>query len=295
MQADTRSPKPRLGYATEEPTKAPNWHGLVAWDLLFNNLTTGLFLVAALGELAMPAAIGPAARAAYPLALALLTADLVCLVLDLGNPLRFHHMLRVFKPSSPMSLGTWCLTIYSLPLSLIVAIDLLRALHLIPALEGVRRAVLIAGLLPALGSAVYKGVLFSTSAQPGWKDARWLGGYLVNSAITLGCAELLATALLLGHGRAAALLRPALGPLIALNACTLFLLIADTHATLAGAHARGPLIRLGVLAIGVGLLIPLVLVLATESLPVALTALVILLAGSMVVRLAIVKLPHGPH
>ena len=43
------------------------------------------------------------------------------LVLDLGDPLRFHHMLRVFKPSSPMSLGTWSLTVYSLPLTLIVA------------------------------------------------------------------------------------------------------------------------------------------------------------------------------
>ena len=35
----------------------------------------------------------------------------------------------------------------------------------------------------------YKGVLFSTSSQPGWKDARWLGGYLINSALVLGCAR----------------------------------------------------------------------------------------------------------
>ena len=43
----------------------------------------------------------------------------------------------------------------------------------------------VAGLLPALGSAVYKGVLFSTTSQPGWKDARWLGGYHANSAVVL--------------------------------------------------------------------------------------------------------------
>ncbi len=114
------------GYATGPVTKAPDWHGLVAWDLLFNNLTTGLFLVAALGELAAPEVFTAVAKAAYPIALVLLLADLVCLVLDLGDPLRFHHMLRVFKPSSPMSLGTWCLTIYSLPLTVIVA-RLLRA------------------------------------------------------------------------------------------------------------------------------------------------------------------------
>src|SRR5882757_2071609 len=86
------------GYATGPVTKAPDWHGLVAWDLLFNNMTTGLFLVAATGELAAPAVFTPVALVAYPLALVLLLADLLCLVLDLGDPLRFHHMLRVFKP-----------------------------------------------------------------------------------------------------------------------------------------------------------------------------------------------------
>ena len=33
------------------------------------------------------------------------------------------------------------------------------------------------GLVPAFASAVYKGVLFSTTAQPIWKDARWLGAF----------------------------------------------------------------------------------------------------------------------
>src|SRR5207302_1423195 len=59
----------------------------------------------------------------------------------------------------------------------------------------------VLGLLPALGSAAYKGVPLSTNAQPGWRDARWLGGYLTNSALPLGCAELLAlAALMLGAG-----------------------------------------------------------------------------------------------
>ena len=66
------------------------------------------------------------------------------LVSDLGDPLRFHHMLRVFKPSSPMSLGTWSLTVYSLPLTLIVAIEAAQVLHLLPtgsmALEWVRKS-----------------------------------------------------------------------------------------------------------------------------------------------------------
>src|SRR5262245_45683841 len=93
------------GYATWPVTKMPNWGGLVACDRLFNNLATGLFLVAAVGELTDPMAFAAVAKLAYPIALLFLFADLTLLVLDLGDPLRFHHMLRVFKPSSPMSLG----------------------------------------------------------------------------------------------------------------------------------------------------------------------------------------------
>src|SRR5262249_18996131 len=144
----------------------------------------------------------------------LLLADLITLVLDLGDPLRFHHMLRVVKLGSPMSFGTWSLTLFSAALSVVVAIDLLQVIHLLPdgsdVLEGIRKSAVVGGLLPALGSALYKGVLFSTSSQPGWKDARWLGGYIVNSAFLMGCAVLLAVAILMGHERAAVVLRPAL-------------------------------------------------------------------------------------
>ena len=211
MQGDDQTRAIEPGYLTQDVTKVPGWHGLVAWDLLFNNLTTGLFLFAAVGELASPGLLGPVARAAYPVALVFLLTDLMMLVLDLGDPLRFHHMLRVFKPSSPMSLGTWSLTVYSLPLTLIVAIEAAQVLGLLPsgsiALEWVRKSAVVFGLLPAFGSLAYKGVLFSTSSQPGWKDARWLGGWMANSALMLGCAELLAVSVLTGHARAAAALR----------------------------------------------------------------------------------------
>src|SRR5689334_9647521 len=99
----TSAPSPS-GYAGRVVTKPPDWHALVAWDILLNNLSTGLFLAAAVGELALPAAFTRVAARAYPLALALIVADLGLLVLDLGDKRRFHYMLRVFKPASPMSL-----------------------------------------------------------------------------------------------------------------------------------------------------------------------------------------------
>ena len=44
------------------------------------------------------------------------------LIHDLGDPKRFHHMLRVWKPSSPMNVGTWTLTAYSGP-AMLAAVD----------------------------------------------------------------------------------------------------------------------------------------------------------------------------
>jgi hypothetical protein len=277
------------GYAAGPATKAPNWHGLVACDVLFNNLTTGLFLVAAVGELTAPAGFAAVAKAAYPIALALLIADLLCLVLDLGDPLRFHHMLRVFKPSSPMSLGTWCLTVYSLPLTVVVVMGLLPAEW--AAAEWFRQLFVALGVLPAFGSAVYKGVLFSTSAQPGWKDARWLGGYLTNSAFMLGCAELLALSILMEQEWATTVLRPTLAALLLFNAVVLGLLLMDVRAALAFAYTRNALARLGALVLGGGAMAPLGL-LAVGDPSLMLAAALFIVLGSLVVRIEVVRLPH---
>jgi Ni/Fe-hydrogenase subunit HybB-like protein len=291
MSTDARAQRDGPGYAAGPVTKAPAWHGLVAWDMLFNNLTAGLFLVAALGELAAPAVFTPVAKAAYPLALALLLADLLCLVLDLGDPLRFHHMLRVFKPTSPMSFGTWCLTIYSLPLTAAAALGLWPAGG--PPLEWARKAAVVLGLLPALGSAAYKGVLLSTSAQPGWRDARWLGGYLTNSALLLGCAEMLALSVLMGQESATAVLRPALGLLLVLNALVLFLLLANLRTALSRIYAPRQLWQIGMLTLGGGALVPLCLLLVGGSPPLLLAAVSFLLLGSLAIRFVIIKVPHG--
>ncbi len=277
-------------YAAGPVTKAPEWHGLVAWDLLFNNLTTGLFLTAALGDLAAPHVFTPVVKWAYPLALVLLLVDLLCLVLDLGDPLRFHHMLRVFKPTSPMSLGTWCLTVYSLPLGVAAVLGLLPAGS--PALEWARKAAVVLGLVPALGSALYKGVLLSTNAQPGWRDARWLGGYLANSALMLGCAEMLALSILLGQGSATAILRPALMLLLALNLIPLGLLVANLRPVLSRIYTTGQLGRLAALGIGGTTLVPLVLMVLGDSPLALLAALLFLLLGSLILRFVIVRLPH---
>jgi hypothetical protein len=219
----------------------------------------------------------------------LLLVDLGLLVLDLGDPLRFHHMLRVFKPSSPMSLGTWCLTIFSLPLTAAAGFSLLAEVGW--DFEWVRIGAVVLGLLPGFASAAYKGVLLSTNAQPGWKDARWLGGYLTNSALLMGCAELLVLSALMGQAQASAILRVALIVLLVLNVIPLGLLFANLRPAHALLYTRAQQWRVGAL-IAAGALIPLVLMLLKGDLLFILVAVIVLLVESWAVRFVYVKIPH---
>jgi hypothetical protein len=282
-------PGEQSGYADMTVTKVPGWHGIIAWDALLNGLATGLFLAAAVSELAAPAVFMRVAKVAYPIALVLLLVDLGLLVLDLGDPLRFHHMLRVFKPSSPMSLGTWCLTIFSLPLTAAAAFSLLALMGW--DFEWARITAVVVGLLPGFGSAAYKGVLLSTNAQPGWKDARWLGGYLTNSAILMGCAELLVLSAVMGQTHATAILRTGLIVLLALNVIPLSLLFANLRAAHALLYTREQQWRVGAL-IAAGALIPLGLMLLNGDLLFISVAVIVLLAQSWLIRFVYVKIPH---
>src|SRR5699024_10426226 len=54
-------------------------------------------------------------------ALAAISGSTAALIYDLGRPERFLNMLRVFKPSSPMSVGSWILVGYG-PLAGVAAV-----------------------------------------------------------------------------------------------------------------------------------------------------------------------------
>jgi hypothetical protein len=278
------------GYAHLPITKVPGWHGLIAWDALLNGMATGLFMAAAVSELAAPAVFNPVAKVAYPVALALLLVDLALLVSDLGDPMRFHHMLRVFKPRSPMSVGTWCLVIFSLPLTAAAGLSVLSEMGI--DFERARIVAVVAGLLPGFGSAAYKGVLLSTNAQPGWKDARWMGGYLTNSALLMGSGELLVLSALMGQTHATVILRAAFIVLLVLNVIPLGLLIANLHPAHARLYTRGQQWLVGVLIFAAATLIPLGLTLLNGGLPFMFGAVIFLLLGSWVIRFVYVKIPH---
>src|SRR5580658_8492105 len=278
------------GYANLPITKVPSWDGMIAWDVLLNGMATGLFMAAAVSEFAAPAIFRPAAKVAYPVALVLLLVDLILLVFDLGDPLRFHHMLRVFKPGSPMSVGTWCLTIFSLPLTAAAGLSLLAEFGM--DFKWARMLAVVVGLLPGFGAAAYKGVLLSTNAQPGWKDARWLGGYLTNSALLMGCAELLVVSALMDQKQTTAILRSAFIALLVLNVIPLALLFWNLQPNHARLYTREQQWRVGTLIFATGTLIPLGLTLLNGGLLFIFGSAIFLLLASWVIRFVYVKIPH---
>jgi DMSO reductase anchor subunit len=102
------------------------------------------------------------ARVAKVTALGAISLSAVALIHDLGRPSRFVNMLRVFKPSSPMSMGSWLLAGYG-PVAGAAAVS--EVTGILPAAG--TAATLGAGLLgPAI--ATYTAALICDTAVPAW-------------------------------------------------------------------------------------------------------------------------------
>ncbi|RKT88170.1 Polysulphide reductase, NrfD [Saccharopolyspora antimicrobica] len=90
------------------------------------------------------------------------TASVGALVHDLGRPTRFLNMLRVFKPTSPLSVGSWILAPFSALSGAAAASELTGRLP-----GAGRAAAAIAGAIaPAM--TTYTAVLLADTAVPGW-------------------------------------------------------------------------------------------------------------------------------
>jgi formate-dependent nitrite reductase membrane component NrfD len=155
--------------------KAPVWRHDIPAYLFTGGLAAGSSMLAAGADLTGRPAMRRAARLA---SVAAVGASTYFLIHDLGRPARFHHMLRVAKPTSPMSMGTWILALFG-PASGLAAVA--EAAPMLPR-RGVfgpaRRALPVAGtaagylaaaVAPAL--ATYTAVLIADTAVPSWHEA----------------------------------------------------------------------------------------------------------------------------
>ncbi len=172
----------------------------------------------------------------------------ILLILDLGRPHLFLHMLRVFKPQSAMSMGAWILTAFGMcVVPGLIALEL-QTFHMfagaIDQILGVAAGILIFGsAIFGMLLATYTGVLIGATSIPAW----FLHHRLLPVHFgTAGLGSAAALLELLGH-RIAPL--NAIGFFAAaVESLVLIWLSVDKHGTADRAiheHASGWLIRIG--------------------------------------------------
>lgn len=150
-------------YYGQPVLKPPAWTWEVPWYLFTGGLAGGSSTIAAVARARGDAAL---ADRAGRVALWAAAVSPMLLVKDLGRPARFLNMLRVFKPTSAMSMGSWLLTVYGAAATTAGGLGQLGRL---PRIQ--RAAEAGAGLLGPL-MATYTGALVADSAIPVWHEAR---------------------------------------------------------------------------------------------------------------------------
>jgi formate-dependent nitrite reductase membrane component NrfD len=109
------------------------------------------------------------------------------LIWDLGRPSRFLNMMRVFRPTSPMNLGTWILSAFG---GAATVAALLRR-HRVGPLAGIGDAAASAAGLLGVPLAGYTGVLLANTSVPLWQGARTsLPPLFMSSAVTSAASAL---------------------------------------------------------------------------------------------------------
>jgi hypothetical protein len=155
--------------------KTPVWRHDVAAYLFTGGLAAGSALIAAGADLTGRPALRTAGRLT---ALAAVGASTYFLVNDLGRPARFHHMLRVAKVTSPMSVGTWILSAFGAAAGVAAVAEAAPFLPRDGVVGLAARALPVAGRIGGLAAAAtapalatYTAVLLSDTAMPSWHEA----------------------------------------------------------------------------------------------------------------------------
>jgi Polysulphide reductase, NrfD len=143
--------------------KEPTWTWEIPWYLFVGGAAGAAAPLAVAAEVADNRVL---AKRAWMISTAGVAISPALLVADLGRPERFLNMLRVFKPTSPMSMGSWILFTSGPAFSIGAA----RALFgWFPRLG---RAAAVTSALFGPGLATYTAILLADTAVPVWHEAR---------------------------------------------------------------------------------------------------------------------------
>jgi protein NrfD len=285
-------------------TDPPHWRWLIVLYFFFGGLAGGCYFLAALIDLFSGPEDDPLARLGYYIAFPLVALCGLILTIDLGRPLRFWHMLierntlgLMFKPWSPMSVGSWALMIFGV-FAFVSFILALADDNRLPAAaarrvtvpRALRRVVAIIGGFFWFYVAGYTGVLLAVTNRPIWSDTPLLGMLFIVSAASTSAALMILLAHRYGW------ITPGLARLdrmdnwmIILELLVLIAVMVSLGPVLrAWLNAWGALLIVGVIIIG--LLLPLALSWRPGWLwrPGRVTPAVLVLIGGFLLRVVVV-------
>jgi formate-dependent nitrite reductase membrane component NrfD len=285
-------------YYAYPPLKRPHWRWEVVLYFFAGGVASASFVVATIADLLGRPEDRAIVRTGRYLALAGMLVSPILLIRDLGRPERFHHMLRLFKPRSPMSAGTWAISLFGGAAGLAAAAQaaddglLGRGPHTRLLAAVPRRPLGVAGSLVACFVGAYTGVLLAFTNVPFWARNRLLLGPLfLTSALSTALA-----AITLALESAA---RPSHAALTRLHRADAVALAVELALLAGGEALLGPLgrpltsgrlarpYRVGLQALGLGL--PLLLQLPAWRgrplpRPLSLLAALLTLAGGLLTR-----------
>ena len=287
----------------------PDWGWLIVWYFFFGGLAGGCYFIAVLIDLFGRPEDRALGRLGYYIALPCLIISAILLTLDLGRPLRFWHMLiasntyqLLFKPWSPMSVGSWALFIFGI-FSLLAFLSALAEDGQLqrPAAKSLRPPGALGSIIAAIGGlfgffvAGYTGVLLAVTNRPIWSDTPLLGMLFVVSAASISAALMILLAQKSGRTT------PGLNALHRLDSWVValeFVVLIAVMISLgpvfrAWLNAWGLLLFFGVIVLG--MLVPLALYWCRQwfgDLNVT-TAAAAVLAGGFILRLVIVFSAQG--
>lgn len=200
----------------ERIVAAPHWEWWITLYFFLGGIASGAYFIGTMIDLFGRERDRPIAKAAYMIAFPLVVLCGIFLIVDLGRPERFWHMLiqnntfrPMFKYWSPMSVGSWGLSAFGAFsfASFVGALaednhfglgrfgKLASYLHRGPV--GVVFQVL--GTLSGFFLAAYTGALLTATNQPVWSDSSWIAALFLASAASTGIAALYLVLALWGH------------------------------------------------------------------------------------------------
>ena len=281
-------------YGREQVKAAPfnNWY--VGGYIFLAGLSGGAMLLSTLLDLVRGRDAGRVVARGRYLSLLAPTLGAAMLVGDLHTPKRFYNMLRLFKATSPMSIGSWILVFFGVFSTLTAGAHALASrVAGLRWMRGVARVAQVPAAATGAGIATYTASLLSATSTPLWAAApRATAVRFGASSVAAGAA-----ALSLGEGRRSRLGRDldkvAVAALALELAATLSADEQNRRKGVAGAMETLPGMIEEVGAGGLGMALPLglhavsLLLLPRRSRALSGLASLATLAGSAVLRVAI--------